>query len=287
MPDAVVLDTFRVQRSPMHVGVVASDAKYATRSVYPFVAHLKRHAPSAQVHVLLISGRLAAEGLVDHVHYFDSVNRTVAAALEAFANRSSGAGRLLNYKLMIPFLPTLTVRRFCFVDNDLYFHRPVADLWSRFDEFTGGQAIGVARNHDGVPGFNTGVMLLALDKLRRNAYLDALRRAARAGGRLGWLSDQVILTRVLTQHAGMLHELPCGWNRQLSTHFAHAAWFNETWGACRECFATHFSSVHMKAHHRRMLADGCDPAPPASIRDRHQRQMMSYVHARCCGAPRA
>lgn len=76
---------------------------------------------------------------------------------------------------------------------------------------------------DGLPGFNSGVLLLNLEAMRRSklynqllepAMVQKLTEKYRFKGHLG---DQDFFTMVGMEHPELFHVLDCTWNRQLCT----------------------------------------------------------------------
>ncbi len=76
---------------------------------------------------------------------------------------------------------------------------------------------------DGLPGFNSGVMLLNLDAMRHSTLYNQLlepERVARLAEKYhfrGHLGDQDFFTMIGMEHRELFYPLSCGWNRQLCT----------------------------------------------------------------------
>ena len=196
------------------------------------------------------------------------------------AATARGMGRVLLLKLLLPLLPSLkSVERLVFLDSDCFFIEDPRPLFRHFDDFRRGDLLGLAKNHDGVLGVNTGVVLMHLDRMRRgDEWLKLLQKGAAALNttprvKLGWLADQTFLSllagwqldrqRLYSPHdaplRGRVWTLPCGWNRQLSVHCSNAdaacdgsANFWAEWASCTEpCRLAHFSGLFFK----KVLAD--------------------------------
>lgn len=81
----------------------------------------------------------------------------------------------------------------------------------------------VPATQGGFPGFNSGVVLVAVDRLRRSdvirSYLNktVLEERASFYSFEGHLGDQDLYTLVAFDHPDLFYVLPCGWNRQLCT----------------------------------------------------------------------
>ncbi|XP_065158374.1 xylosyl- and glucuronyltransferase LARGE2s-like [Atheta coriaria] len=131
------------------------------------------------------------------------------------------------------FIPK-EVDKIIVLDTDLTFISDINDLWQLFSEFGYNQAIGLVENESDFylsskrtvwpaigKGFNTGVILYRLDKLRLIAWDKLWNRVAKKAAMLYGatsLGDQDIMNTVLKQYPNLLHEVPCYWNTQLSDH---------------------------------------------------------------------
>ncbi|RXM34371.1 Glycosyltransferase-like protein LARGE2 [Acipenser ruthenus] len=123
------------------------------------------------------------------------------------------------------------------LDTDITFATDIAELWTIFRKFTDKQAIGLVenqsdwylgnlwKNHKPWPalgrGFNTGVILLLLERLRRIGWEQMWRLTAEQElmSMLSTsLADQDIFNAVIKQNPVLVHQLPCFWNVQLSDH---------------------------------------------------------------------
>uniref|UniRef100_A0A8C9VUU7 LARGE xylosyl- and glucuronyltransferase 2 n=1 Tax=Scleropages formosus TaxID=113540 RepID=A0A8C9VUU7_SCLFO len=123
------------------------------------------------------------------------------------------------------------------LDTDITFATDIAELWAIFRKFTGIQAIGLVenqsdwylgnlwKNHKPWPalgrGFNTGVILLLLERLRRIGWEQMWRLTAERElmSMLSTsLADQDIFNAFIKQNPVLVHQLPCFWNVQLSDH---------------------------------------------------------------------
>jgi xylosyl alpha-1,3-xylosyltransferase len=81
--------------------------------------------------------------------------------------------------------------------------------------------IGEPDIEDGFSGFNSGVVLLHLDRMRLSAEYESLISApsvtalAKKYQFKGHLGDQDFFTLLGLQHPRLIFKLPCSWNRQL------------------------------------------------------------------------
>ncbi|KAM6260115.1 xyloside xylosyltransferase 1 isoform 1-T1 [Spheniscus humboldti] len=134
------------------------------------------------------------------------------------------------------------------VDLDLKYKTNIRDLFDEFDNFPEGAVIGIAREMqpvyrhtfwqyrrenpqtkvgdpppDGLPGFNSGVLLLNLEAMRQSKLYNQLLEPAMVQKLTekyhfkGHLGDQDFFTMVGMEHPELFHVLDCTWNRQLCT----------------------------------------------------------------------
>uniref|UniRef100_A0A8C8RIC4 LARGE xylosyl- and glucuronyltransferase 2 n=1 Tax=Pelusios castaneus TaxID=367368 RepID=A0A8C8RIC4_9SAUR len=123
------------------------------------------------------------------------------------------------------------------LDTDITFATDIAELWAVFGKFSDKQVIGLVenqsdwylgnlwKNHNPWPalgrGFNTGVILLLLERLRRIGWEQMWRLTAERElmSMLSTsLADQDIFNAVIKQSPLLVYQLPCFWNVQLSDH---------------------------------------------------------------------
>nr|XP_033784341.1 LARGE xylosyl- and glucuronyltransferase 2 isoform X2 [Geotrypetes seraphini] len=123
------------------------------------------------------------------------------------------------------------------LDTDITFATDIAELWAIFSKFSDLQAIGLVenqsdwylgnlwKNHKPWPalgrGFNTGVILLRLEKLRNIGWEQMWRLTAERELMSMFatsLADQDIFNAVIKQTPTLVFQLPCYWNVQLSDH---------------------------------------------------------------------
>ncbi|XP_056657863.1 xylosyl- and glucuronyltransferase LARGE2 isoform X2 [Monodelphis domestica] len=147
----------------------------------------------------------------------------------------SGIYGLLKLALLRALPPTLP--QVIVLDTDITFASDIADLWAVFARFSDKQVIGLVenqsdwylgnlwKNHRPWPalgrGFNTGVILLQLERLRQVGWEQMWRLTAERElltMLATSLADQDIFNAVIKQHPWLVHPLPCSWNVQLSDH---------------------------------------------------------------------
>ncbi|KAG7230695.1 hypothetical protein INR49_019502 [Caranx melampygus] len=134
------------------------------------------------------------------------------------------------------------------LDLDLKYRTNIRDLFQEFDRFPPGAVIGITREMqpvyrhtfwqyrkenpqtkvgepapDGLPGFNSGVMLLDLGAMRASTLYNQLLKPSNVAKLAdqyrfrGHLGDQDFFTMIGMEHPELFYSLACGWNRQLCT----------------------------------------------------------------------
>ncbi|XP_060032494.1 xylosyl- and glucuronyltransferase LARGE2 isoform X2 [Erinaceus europaeus] len=140
-------------------------------------------------------------------------------------------------KLALPGVLPPHLARVIVLDTDVTFASDIAELWALFAHFSDKQVIGLVenqsdwylgnlwKNHRPWPalgrGFNTGVILLQLDRLRQAGWEKTWRQIATRELRTllaTSLADQDVFNAVIKEHPGLVWPLPCVWNVQLSDH---------------------------------------------------------------------
>uniref|UniRef100_A0A4X2KPW2 LARGE xylosyl- and glucuronyltransferase 2 n=1 Tax=Vombatus ursinus TaxID=29139 RepID=A0A4X2KPW2_VOMUR len=140
-------------------------------------------------------------------------------------------------KLTLPRALPPTLARVIVLDTDITFASDIADLWAVFARFSDKQVIGLVenqsdwylgnlwKNHRPWPalgrGFNTGVILLHLERLRQVRWEQMWRLTAEQElltMLATSLADQDIFNAVIKQYPWLVYPLLCSWNVQLSDH---------------------------------------------------------------------
>ena len=139
-------------------------------------------------------------------------------------------------KLTLPSILPSSLERVIILDTDVTFATDIGRLWTIFQSFGLGQALGLVenqsdwyipgklwKNHRPWPalgrGLNTGVILMDLAILRRADWAQTWRMVAETDlvTMLSTsLADQDIFNAVVRRQPELLHPLPCQWNVQLS-----------------------------------------------------------------------
>ncbi|XP_043564881.1 LARGE xylosyl- and glucuronyltransferase 1 [Chiloscyllium plagiosum] len=140
-------------------------------------------------------------------------------------------------KLVLTKTLPASLERVIVLDTDITFATDIAELWAVLHKFKGQQVLGLVenqsdwylgnlwKNHRPWPalsrGYNTGVILLLLDKLRKMKWEQMWRLTAERElmNMLSTsLADQDIFNAVIKQNPILVYQLPCFWNVQLSDH---------------------------------------------------------------------
>ncbi|KAJ8047746.1 LARGE xylosyl- and glucuronyltransferase 2 [Holothuria leucospilota] len=138
-------------------------------------------------------------------------------------------------KLVLTKVLPSSLEKTIVLDTDITFATDIAELWQLFLKMGKKEAIGLVENqsdwylgtlwkrHKPWPakgrGFNTGVMLFDLRKLRDLNWMQMWRLMAEKelmNLLATSLADQDIINALIKQHDYLVHPLPCAWNVQLS-----------------------------------------------------------------------
>ncbi|XP_060690757.1 xyloside xylosyltransferase 1 [Hemiscyllium ocellatum] len=187
-------------------------------------------------------------------HDVDTLTQKLFPVVEGMQKHfSSGSGAY--YSDSIFFLSVAMHRimpsemtRIVQLDLDLKYMSNIRSLFGEFEMFQPGAVIGIAREMqpvyrhtfwqyrrenpktkvgdpppDGLPGFNSGVMLLNLEAMRQSERYNQLlnmenvRKLAEKYHFKGHLGDQDFFTLIGMEHIDLFHILDCIYNRQLCT----------------------------------------------------------------------
>nr|XP_028587717.1 xyloside xylosyltransferase 1 [Podarcis muralis] len=245
------------------------------------VLHLLSDAPSRPVGKAVLRDALRSAQFQHKVvfHDVDVVAEKLLPLVEAMQKLfSAGAGTYYGDSLfflslaMHRVLPK-EISRIIQVDLDVEYRTNIRELFEEFDNFPEGAVIGIVhemqpvyrhlfwqyrQEHpgtkvgepppDGLPGFNSGVLLLNLDAMRHSELYNRLLEPG-AAQRLadqfhfrGHLGDQDFFTLVGMAHPELFHVLDCTWNRQL------CSWWREH--GYRDVFDHYFRcDGHVRIYH--------------------------------------
>ncbi|XP_071476898.1 xyloside xylosyltransferase 1-like [Diadema antillarum] len=157
------------------------------------------------------------------------------------------------------------VNRIIMLDTDLKFMSDIKELFDHFDRFQGDNIIGIAHEQqpvyrhifslyrsqnrgtlvgapppDGLTGFNSGVLLLNLDKMRASKHLkqfltpDVIVSVRDKYHFRGHLGDQDFYTLVSMEKEDLFYVLPCSWNKQLCQWWKNKG-YDDVWDQYFEC----------------------------------------------------
>ncbi|CAI5776176.1 xyloside xylosyltransferase 1 [Podarcis lilfordi] len=245
------------------------------------VLHLLSDAPSRPVGKAVLRDALRSAQFQHKVvfHDVDVVAEKLLPLVEAMQKLfSAGAGTYYGDSLfflslaMHRVLPK-EISRIIQVDLDVEYRTNIRELFEEFDNFPEGAVIGIVhemqpvyrhlfwqyrQEHpgtkvgepppDGLPGFNSGVLLLNLEAMRHSELYNRLLEPG-AAQRLadqfhfrGHLGDQDFFTLVGMAHPELFHVLDCTWNRQL------CSWWREH--GYRDVFDHYFRcDGHVRIYH--------------------------------------
>ena len=182
------------------------------------------------------------------------------------------------FGLMKLTLPTvlLTIDRVIVLDIDIIITADIYNLWRLFAIIAEkGKLIGLVenqsdwylgtiwKNHIPWPalgrGFNTGVMLMDLEAMRRNDWSNLWRETAKLtlpDHKYTSLADQDIINTVIKYHPHIVWRLSCEWNIQLSDHSRSSeCYFNTTnyniihWNSPKKLSTGHKHSLFFREIH--------------------------------------
>ncbi|XP_050413843.1 xyloside xylosyltransferase 1 isoform X1 [Patella vulgata] len=140
----------------------------------------------------------------------------------------------------------LDLHKVIMLDSDLKFNADIKYLYELFSHFSTDNIIGIAHDAqpvyrhtfssyrsqnpgtrvgepspDGLTGFNSGVLLLDLDRMRKSALYNSLlnpniiKNLTEKYQFKGHLGDQDLFTLLSLDYEKLFYVLPCSWNRQL------------------------------------------------------------------------
>ncbi|KAG6459736.1 hypothetical protein O3G_MSEX011570 [Manduca sexta] len=136
-------------------------------------------------------------------------------------------------KLLFPDILPYTLTQVIVLDSDLTFLSDVAELWGMFRNMSDDQVLGLVENESNWyydtakrwpalgRGYNTGVMLLDLNKIRNNndwttlwhdavyENIDRLKQTT--------LADQDIINAIIKKNPRLVYNISCQYNVQMST----------------------------------------------------------------------
>ncbi|CAH8514291.1 unnamed protein product [Schistosoma rodhaini] len=138
-------------------------------------------------------------------------------------------------KLLIPEILPESVEKVINLDVDLLVNSDLLELWAHFQKFNTSQMIGLVANQSPWylrktnrivwpawgPGFNTGVMLLDLVRLREFHWSEHWYKTTKSALQhipYSMLADQDIINAALVEIPSIIYQLPCEWNVQLTSN---------------------------------------------------------------------
>ncbi|PFX23850.1 Xyloside xylosyltransferase 1 [Stylophora pistillata] len=200
------------------------------------------------------AGKVCNQGLSVTYYDVDNVSSKVKPITKEIQNLfSTGSRSYFSHPLFFvstaihQVLPQ-TMKHIISLDSDLFFQTDIKQLFAIFDNFKATTIFGLAREQqpvyrhilhmyrdghpgakagepppDGATGFNSGVMLINLQKMRDSKRYNQLlnnnvvKEIATKYTFQGHLGDQDFYSLLNLDYPEFFHVLPCSWNRQLCT----------------------------------------------------------------------
>lgn len=160
-------------------------------------------------------------------------------------------------KLILP--DAMRENKVLVLDTDVTVLNDVNLLWKMFDEFSNDQTLGLIENQSNWyikalsygqrpwpalgRGFNTGVMLMHLQRLRSVKFTSLWETITKRV--LGYipetsLADQDVINAVINEQPNIIYKIDCTWNIQLSDHTISDMCYRDTnrinvCSYCRHC----------------------------------------------------
>lgn len=185
-----------------------------------------------------------------HFHNADDFARKVHPIVEKmqehFGNHNYFKDAIFFLSIAMHRIMPSSVHRIVQLDLDLRIDANIRDLWDEFSYFAHTSLYGLAREDqpvyrhlfwkhrkdnpgtkvgspppDGFPGFNSGVVLLNLDRIRDSKFYNDFLDEGKIEGLVkkyhfkGHLGDQDFFTLMSMDHPELFYYLDCVWNRQL------------------------------------------------------------------------
>ncbi|XP_051957593.1 xyloside xylosyltransferase 1 [Xyrauchen texanus] len=204
-----------------------------------------------RLHELLLDATFHYEVVFHNVDVLTEKLFPIVEAMQKHFSAGSGAyysDAIFFLSVALHRIMPAELKRIVQLDLDLKFRSNIRDLFQEFSRFPPEAIIGITREMqpvyrhtfwqyrkenpksrvgdpppDGLPGFNSGVMLLDLDAMRRSTLYNQLlepERVTRLAEKYhfrGHLGDQDFFTMIGMEHGELFYPLACGWNRQLCT----------------------------------------------------------------------
>jgi len=225
----------------IHVCIVCSGYN-ATRTVVTLLKSILYYRRSPLVFHFIsdhsarkVLNHLATTWNLSQVEFRFYKAETVIGEVSWIPNKHySGVYGLL--KLTLPQILPKSLGKVIVLDTDVVFATDIGRLWTLMSQFNSLQALGLVENQSNwyIPGklwknhrpwpaigrgFNTGVILMDLARLRKMNWL-RLWRGVAENNLVTLLStslaDQDVINAVISRQEGMVYRLPCSWNIQLS-----------------------------------------------------------------------
>ena len=195
------------------------------------------------------------------IHPLNFTSAHASCIYYGLAQLAHGPGPQYLYKPLLHWILPRSLPRLILLDTDVAVMGDIVQLAFQFAKFTQHAVVGAVpeqsliyqRSSGGrLRGFNGGVQLLRLDRMRAersyDQWLDYVA-SGRDGRRLGYLGDQTLYTILGGLSPQLFHSLPCEWNRQLGSDWdlGPQTIMNKTMHSCpRRCAALHANHPAIK-----------------------------------------
>ncbi|XP_071536915.1 xyloside xylosyltransferase 1 [Panulirus ornatus] len=228
----------RAASAPLRLHLVTEEDGFHTASEIITQAQAANQLDSRYVKLVYVSAD----------DFIPEIEDSVTTLQDFFTRRTNAYYRdaLFFFSLHLhKLLPGLD--RVILMDIDIKVKGDIAELHSHFERFTSSNVIGMTleqspvyrhllsvyrKKHPnttlgspptegGFPGFNSGVVLVDIDKLRKSQVISGylvkskLIEKTRYYSFQGHLGDQDLYTLIAFDYPEVFYTLPCGWNRQL------------------------------------------------------------------------
>ncbi|XP_068623154.1 xylosyl- and glucuronyltransferase LARGE2s-like [Battus philenor] len=244
---SVVSDTtYHVPVIPDAVGTLCETIHIAlvcmgkcTRNIMPMLKSLLQHRQNPiHFHFIVDSSSLQTTSKLFDTWDLPDVKYTCYNAQNRLSQvrwipNSHYSGVYALVKLLFPDILPDTLQQVIVLDSDLTFLCDVAELWNMFRNMSDDQLIGLVENESNWyfdtakrwpalgRGYNTGVMLLDLNKIRTNIDWTTLWHSAINENierlKQTTLADQDVINAVLKKNPTFVHNISCQYNVQMST----------------------------------------------------------------------
>lgn len=230
---------FKYATTPLHLHILTDDSSLSSA-----VEILQKTVPSANASIQI--------SLYDVNELLEPLKELIDLVRPYFSFKQGAYYSDGLFYISIGLYKVMPLQKVIVVDADVKFLDDIKYLHYQFEKFSSEAIIGIAQEQqpvyrhvlheyrrlnnnskfggsppDGMPGFNSGVLLIDLGKMKisklyisllNNSTLQKLITKYKFKGHLG---DQDFYTLVSFEHPNLFYTLPCTWNRQLCQWWKH------------------------------------------------------------------